>query len=597
MARTYFSEFFPARTVQGERGTTTLKQQLPKVGPWASGISYNVGDIFTWEGNSYAVTTAHTSTGTVPDIGKALILGEVTGIGGQTLQDNSFLPAWWTLPGNASRQYWGEARSKYAALLTFEAGSRRIINKGPVEKLTPAYPGEALFYRLSVDPTGTATLSSRVINSQGDYVVDSGGNSVVVASGGEDVTYNTELVTYNGETVTISGQALTAANYDLLVFIEWLDRNGNLVGTTPNATQIVSFSKGKQLIIGSAIAPKTSTNIAYARLVITYASTLTDKTGTWAIYDPWLAEYQPNADNTSEEVPILVPIPTIKVNATHTGELTTPLPIVIKAARKKGDIDVSPSSTWSIDPVSVIAATINNTVDSTARGTITITGVTTSGRLKIISFRDGVTLTQEVLVDVVKAAAPAPTAPPPSTEGGTTTPTEPSTYTIPLDGVIVSSSTMTQVGGVVTLVASRTTSEHAGPIEYALPYELSDASVQLEYKWQVSTDGGTVWNDLQPYVSNPDTQWAYRTLVTEYYDDGTNNFVRDDGTNVQLQTKMGAIQEHTYAQMTNGYIATTHTGPSFVAGTTYKVRLVMRQGAVTGVNTNVTLTGTASVKA
>lgn len=42
-------------------------------GPWATGVTYAVGDIFEWEGSSYSVTVAHLSAGTEPDLAKAVL--------------------------------------------------------------------------------------------------------------------------------------------------------------------------------------------------------------------------------------------------------------------------------------------------------------------------------------------------------------------------------------------------------------------------------------------------------------------------------------------------------------------------------------------
>lgn len=45
-------------------------------GPWATGVDYFVGDIVSFEGSSYIVTVAHTSTGAEPDFNKMTILAE-----------------------------------------------------------------------------------------------------------------------------------------------------------------------------------------------------------------------------------------------------------------------------------------------------------------------------------------------------------------------------------------------------------------------------------------------------------------------------------------------------------------------------------------
>jgi hypothetical protein len=114
-----------------------------------------------------------------------------------------------------------------------------------------------------------------------------------------------------------------------------------------------------------------------------------------------LAGIEAGADVTATAVPSLSVPPLVTVNYDFTGTAVSgALPATLRAIRKRGDTDVSASTTWSLTGSGFTASISSD-------GEITITDTTASGTMTVVSERDGVTLSQDVAINRVIGAAPS----------------------------------------------------------------------------------------------------------------------------------------------------------------------------------------------
>jgi hypothetical protein len=111
------------------------------------------------------------------------------------------------------------------------------------------------------------------------------------------------------------------------------------------------------------------------------------------------------ADVTAVHAPDLAVSAGVTVNADYTGALLVgQVPIYLQGVRKRGNTDVSATSTWT-------AVGTGCTVSISSGGLLTISAVTGTGRVSWTAASDGVTLAAETVITKAVAAAP--------TSGGT----------------------------------------------------------------------------------------------------------------------------------------------------------------------------------
>ena len=186
-----------------------------------------------------------------------------------------------------------------------------------------------------------------------------------------------------------------------------------------------------------------------------------------------------NADVTANAVPSLDQIAPIAFAADYLGVLAGgQLPKNIAVIRRRGGIDVSSTTTWSI----VSQVGITGTVTISASGVVTIpTGATigTSSTIEVRSVRDGTTL--DARIGVTRNDA----APPSTGSGGGTTVTDSTFSSVSGTSFVAISDLMTvKTGssGQIQFAGALTTTVEAAPSVGTFPVEM---------KWQYRTVGGT----------------------------------------------------------------------------------------------------------
>lgn len=263
----------------------------------------------------------------------------------------------------------------------------------------------------------------------------------------------------------------------------------------------------------------------------------------------------PLVDLTSNAVPSLDQVAPVSFAADYLGTLSAgQLPKNINVVRRRGGVDVSDSTTWSIISQTGITG---GTVTVSSTGVVTIpTGVTVAktGAIEVRSVRNGTTLDATIGVTRVDAA-------PPVTGGGG-------------GGTTVSDSTFnsfnsTSFVAVSDLMTVKTGS--SGQIQFSANLAVyTDAEApgvigtngDMELKWQYRTVGGSFADVATAVASDPD--------VTTYYDSDLEAYV-----------------------MIEGYVNSSPTKTSLSTSTDYEVQLFARRTSSTPTKT-LYLVGTAS---
>jgi hypothetical protein len=134
---------------------------------------------------------------------------------------------------------------------------------------------------------------------------------------------------------------------------------------------------------------------------IYFGSAAPIETANWRIDNIVALHNEPGADVTATAVPSLSVPPLVTVNFDFTGTASPgALPATLRAVRKRGDVDVSTSTSWSLTGSGFTGSIASD-------GAITITAVTASTIMTVVSTRDGVTLSQDVGINRVVAPPPA----------------------------------------------------------------------------------------------------------------------------------------------------------------------------------------------
>ena len=187
---------------------------------------------------------------------------------------------------------------------------------------------------------------------------------------------------------------------------------------------------------------------------------------------------EPDADVTATATPSLDALPGLSLQADHLGVLSAgQLPKTVQATRRRGTENVSATTAWSLEVV-------NCSASISAAGLISITEVSATGRITVISERDGVELRGSF--DVVVQRAPPPAS---GGSGGTTAST--SSFTSPPGG-----SVWTDVTGDLTItIGSGGQASLAAPLEF-FPNITFPANgfytYPAELRWRRETSPG-VW--------------------------------------------------------------------------------------------------------
>lgn len=214
-----------------------------------------------------------------------------------------------------------------------------------------------------------------------------------------------------------------------------------------------------------------------------------------------------NADVTANAVPSLDQIAPVTFAADFLGVLSAgQLPKNINVIRRRGGIDVSSSTTWSIISQTGITGV---TVTISSSGIVTIpTGATigASSSIEVRSVRDGTTLDARIGVTRNDAAPPST-----GSSGGTTVSDSTFSSVSGTSFVAISDLMTVKTGssGQIQFAGALTTTAEAAPSVGTFPVEM---------KWQYRTVGGT-FADVASAVSS--------TIDATVYFDG--DYFTDDG--------------------------------------------------------------------
>lgn len=213
-----------------------------------------------------------------------------------------------------------------------------------------------------------------------------------------------------------------------------------------------------------------------------------------------------NADVTASAVPSLDQVAPVAFAADYLGVLSAgQLPKNIGVIRRRGGVDVSSSTTWSI----ISQTGITGTVTVSSSGVVTIpTGATigTSSVIEVRSVRDGTTL--DARIGVTRNDA----APPNTGSGGGTTVSDSTFNSVSGTSFVAISDLMTvKTGssGQVQFAAALTTT-----VEAALPV----GTFPVEMKWQYRTVGGTFADVASEVPSTTDAATLFEGFY--YSEDG-----------------------------------------------------------------------------
>jgi hypothetical protein len=227
-------------------------------------------------------------------------------------------------------------------------------------------------------------------------------------------------------------------------------------------------------------------------LGIDSASTTADWSG---IIDDNGDKPEDNADVTANAVPSLDQVASVAFAADYLGVLSDgQLPKTINVIRRRGGVDVSSTTTWSILSQTGISGV---TVTISSSGIVTIPSGATIGassNIEIRSVRDGTTL--DARISVTRNDAP-----PPSTGSGGGTTVNDSTF---------SSVSTTSFAAISDLMTVKTGSsgqiQFAGALTTTCESASPTGSFNIEMKWQYRTIGGSFSDAATAVNSDPDTQ-------------------------------------------------------------------------------------------
>lgn len=197
------------------------------------------------------------------------------------------------------------------------------------------------------------------------------------------------------------------------------------------------------------------------------------------------ADYETGADVTANAVPSTDVPAKSSFAADYDGTVKTwQFPRSLAAKRFRGAVDVTTTTAWSITATGCTASI------GAATGVISITAVTTSGKIAVTSVRDGVTLVSEIIVDVAKDL------PPSGGSGGGTTASDPTIANV------VSASYGTTHAGVLTVKpGSGGTVTLSAPLDFTVDAASPAGSFHLYGKWLWRIVGGS-WADVAAEVQS-----------------------------------------------------------------------------------------------
>ncbi len=255
-----------------------------------------------------------------------------------------------------------------------------------------------------------------------------------------------------------------------------------------------------------------------------------------------------NADVTATAVPSLSVPAGIVVKCDSTGSpLAGQLPRQLGFRRRRGDIDVSATTSWAL-----VATGCTATIDG--NGTVTVTASAADGKVRVTADRDWVRLAGEAAV-IRELAPPAAPAPPPPPPPGSPPPPPP-----PIVGLAVS--------------ATVSSGSYGAPVESAFVVRTGSAG-QL-----VLSFSGEFWIENHAPIGTfgmvAKAQW--RAIGGNFADAGA----EEAQSNLAAVGFEGEFRNYVF---TSGALSLSRAVTGLLANTYYEVRLLARNANGTGAAT------------
>jgi hypothetical protein len=384
------------------------------------------------------------------------------GLPGQLLKDDFFISSFWDVPAPAGRVEWSDARTGYAATVPFQASTdfRIVYDTGSVS-LPRSTEGKRLTIRAIVDPTGFGGV--QVVDDDGTAIVDDDGAYVHDAD---------------------------AADFDLEVSIRWLNPDGSFNSRSIVAT--VDPADGIQTITGSAAAPVTG----FGLIEFGFPSQ-TGKTGAWAVYEPWEAEYEPTADVTAQSQVAVVNATSVDIAADYTGTIASgTLPRDVAPTVTKGGVDIrtDDGTTYAVQNLlggCVGNVSIDTTTGSDDKGVQTIgAGFNASGSYELVVTVAGIDQAP-IKVNVNKVLAAPPSSGSSGGGGGVA-------GSFDDGGTELTATSFTEIGRVSAVAKGTGQTIHGN---FSSDYTVGSGGRWMQAKWQYSVAGAGSWTDFASAVT------------------------------------------------------------------------------------------------
>ncbi len=376
---------------------------------------------------------------------------------GQMIQDANFLATYWTLDGTVPFAL-VDAASGTALSIPYvdNAAARYATYGGTGNYRFSVEPGRKLFIRFVADPEATSGGVANILD---------GADSL-----------------FDGADRLVDEAVAVKATWDLVAVINFYSSTGSLISQPVVAT--VLPAGGRQVVNGEVTVPPA----AFRATILLGYPTQAGKAGSWAVWDPWIAEHQPAADITADNAPLLT-LPENQTIACFANGVpkTGQLPRTVFPIRRRGQVNVTQLSTWSANS-SGCGGSIDDNPANVDRGALTIFSMDAVNAYAIIfSNLDGVEMSGRVNFTKLLDLPETPVA----ITGISVTPTSVN-RSISTD---INSDTygFASAAAVVAVPASGVI-ETLSVLEYSALY--SSGGVNIAGKWRYRVSGPGAWTDM-----------------------------------------------------------------------------------------------------
>lgn len=236
---------------------------------------------------------------------------------GQLLRDTTFNSDYWSSPGVWVRDLYAPAQSDWAVEFYYTNSSPYGAYAGDLNALVPIQAGTAVFFAITMDSTVSTP----------------------------------------------------DADWTMIIDAEWFDSSKTLLSRTAG---ILTFAPDAGGAKRKTIGVNPPTGAAFCGMRIGHNAEGASKVGTWRIYDPWIAQYDPGADVSSS----INGLASVNIACTYAGvpKAGEVNPRYVQFLLMKNGVDVTNDATWSRTVLTGTATCAMGNTASTDKGRLNITG-------------------------------------------------------------------------------------------------------------------------------------------------------------------------------------------------------------------------------